>query len=145
MCNDKVQQNSSVTSLKTAPQHAITIPKASENLCNSNLVLFCFLITKTIKDFNDTKYCTFHRSVIRFSFSNLSYKSIYILWQSKQTSHYKKTFPKWKKKIQFKIFVFETFASKHHFGEKKLLHTQNNSTVKIWRKSDESVKEITPL
>lgn len=38
-------------------------------LCNSKLLGFFVLITKTIKVFNDTKYCTFHRSVIRFSFS----------------------------------------------------------------------------
>lgn len=42
MCNNKVQQKS-VTRLKTAPQHAITIPKASENASLLSKIVFLLL------------------------------------------------------------------------------------------------------
>lgn len=78
MCKnkEKEQQNSSVTRIKTAQPHAITTPKAAENASLYSKFFF-FLNYKSYKNFQDTKYCTFHRSVIIVSFSDLSYKIIY--------------------------------------------------------------------
>lgn len=59
-------------------------------LCNPKFVVF---ITKAI-NISDTKYCTFHRSVI-ISSSNLSYKTIYIWWHRVANTPLQIIYPLW--------------------------------------------------
>lgn len=100
-------------------------------LCNPKPV---FYYKSYKKNFHDTKYCTFHRSVIIVSFSNLSYKIIYIWWQSKQPP-----FPIQKKKSNCHICLWEIYTETHHFetnagrlvAHAEWRHCQNSREITI--------------
>lgn len=116
-------------------------------LCNPKLLFFNY---KSYKNFQDTKYCTFHRSVITVSFSNLSYKIIYTCWH-KVSKHcppnlpYKRIPPLRKKKSYCHFFLWDIYNENAPFSTNMGhldAHAERNHYENLPKSPEKEIKNL---